>query len=51
MREKSAERMSQGCRAHIPIEETVGPTQVAEAEAVEPANSEVEANPDEEMVT
>ena len=51
MRDESAERVSQGRRAHIPVEESVGPNQVAETEAAEPANSEVEANPDEEMVT
>ena len=50
MRDESAKCVSQGRRAHIPVEETVGPTQVAEAEAAESANLEVEANPDEEMV-
>ena len=50
MRDESAKCVSQGRRAHILVEETVGPTQVAEAEAAEPANLEVEANPDEEMV-
>ena len=51
MRDELAEHVSQGRRAHIPVEETVGPDQVAETEAAELANLEVEANPDEEMVT
>ena len=51
MRDESVECMSQGRRAHIPVEETVGPAQVAEAKAAEPANLEVEANLKEEMVT